>query len=51
MARFLQIVTGRPKAESPTQEMLRDVPFILILLSWILWVVVAVYQIRPTVTP
>ncbi|MCU0654679.1 MAG: decaprenyl-phosphate phosphoribosyltransferase [Polyangiaceae bacterium] len=51
MARFLQIVTGRPKAESPTQEMLRDVPFILILLSWVLWVMVTIYQIRPAVQP
>lgn len=51
MARFLQIVTGRPKAESPTQEMLRDVPFILILLGWVLWVMVTVYQLRPTVGP
>lgn len=51
MARFLQIVTGRPKAESPTQEMLRDVPFILILLSWVLWVMVTIYKIRPTVAP
>lgn len=49
MGRFLQLVTGRPRAESPTQEMLSDVPFILILLSWVLWVVVIVYQIRSTV--
>lgn len=51
MARFLQIVTGRPKAESPTQEMLRDVPFILVLLGWVVWVMVTVYQIRPMVEP
>lgn len=51
MVRFLQLVTGRPKSESPTQEMLRDVPFILILVSWVLWVMVTVYQLRPTVTP
>jgi decaprenyl-phosphate phosphoribosyltransferase len=51
MFRFLQLVRSRPKAESPTQEMLRDVPFILILVFWVLWVVVIVYQLRPTVQP
>jgi 4-hydroxybenzoate polyprenyltransferase len=32
--RFMELVVGRPKAESPTQEMLRDVPFILNLVLW-----------------
>ncbi len=49
MGRFLQLVTGRPSAESPTQEMLRDVPFVLILLGWVGWVLVTIYQIRPGV--
>jgi len=52
MVRFLQLVTaqpapGRPKSESPTQEMLRDVPFILILVSWVAFVLVIIYQLRP----
>ena len=47
MARFFQLVTSRPKAESPTQEMLRDVPFILNLVAWVFWVLVTVYQLRP----
>ncbi|RYE78984.1 MAG: decaprenyl-phosphate phosphoribosyltransferase, partial [Myxococcales bacterium] len=47
MGRFLQLVTGRPSAESPTQEMLRDVPFVLILVGWVIWVLVIIYQIRP----
>jgi 4-hydroxybenzoate polyprenyltransferase len=32
--RFMELVVGRPKAESPTQEMLRDVPFMLNLVLW-----------------
>lgn len=46
--RFLQLVRNSPKAESPTQEMLRDVPFILNLVFWVIWVLVVVYQLRPT---
>lgn len=48
VARFLQLVRGRPKAESPTQEMLRDVPFMLNLVIWIIEVIVFVYRLRPT---
>jgi 4-hydroxybenzoate polyprenyltransferase len=33
--RFMELVVGRPKAESPTQEMLRDVPFMLNLILWV----------------
>lgn len=51
MFRFLQLVRSRPKSESPTQEMLRDVPFILNLVFWVAWVLFIVYQLRPTVTP
>jgi decaprenyl-phosphate phosphoribosyltransferase len=44
--RFLQLVAGRPKAESPTQEMLRDVPFVLNLVLWVLEVIAFVYNVR-----
>lgn len=50
MGRFLQLVTSRPKAESPTQEMLRDVPFVLNLVAWVVVVIVIVYALRPSVT-
>jgi decaprenyl-phosphate phosphoribosyltransferase len=52
--RFLQLVSGRAgrglKAESPTQEMLRDVPFVLNLVVWMVVVVAIVYQLRPNAT-
>ena len=51
MGRFLQLVSGRAgrglRAESPTQEILRDVPFIINLMLWVIVVVVIVYQLRP----
>ena len=50
--RFLQLVSGKAgrglKAESPTQEMLRDVPFVLNLVVWVVVVVAIVYQLRPS---
>lgn len=46
--RFLQLVRGSPKAESPTQEMLADTPFVLNVVIWIIEVVVIVYRLRPT---
>lgn len=46
--RFLQIVRSRPKAESPTQEMLADTPFVLNVVVWVIEVVVIVYHLRPT---
>ena len=46
--RFLQIVRSRPKAESPTQEMLSDTPFVLNVVIWIIEIVVIVYRLRPT---
>jgi 4-hydroxybenzoate polyprenyltransferase len=50
--RFLQLVSGRAgrglRAESPTQEMLRDVPFVLNLVVWVIVVVAIVYQLRPS---
>jgi 4-hydroxybenzoate polyprenyltransferase len=45
--RFLQIVRHRPRAESPTQEILRDGPFVAILLFWVGLVMWVVYQLRP----
>lgn len=45
--RFLQLVAGRPKAESPTQEILRDTPFMMNLVLWIAEVMVIVYHLRP----
>lgn len=47
--RFVQLVAGRPKAESPTQEMLRDVPFVLNLVVWVVIVIAIVYRLRPGV--
>jgi 4-hydroxybenzoate polyprenyltransferase len=46
--RFLELVGGRPKAESPTQEMLRDTPFVLNLVLWVIEVVTIVYRLRPS---
>jgi 4-hydroxybenzoate polyprenyltransferase len=50
--RFVQIVLGRAgrgvRAESPTQEMLRDVPFVLNLVLWVAVVVALVYKLRPS---
>ena len=51
IVRFLFLVSGRAgrglKAESPTQEMLRDVPFVLNLVLWGAVVVAVVYRLRP----
>ena len=51
VGRFLMLVSGRAgrgrKAESPTQEMLSDVPFVLNLVGWVAVVVAIVYQLRP----
>jgi 4-hydroxybenzoate polyprenyltransferase len=50
--RFLFLVSGRAgrglKAESPTQEMLRDVPFVINLMLWVAVVVAIVYRLRPS---
>jgi decaprenyl-phosphate phosphoribosyltransferase len=52
IGRFLFLVSGRAgrgiKAESPTQEMLRDVPFVLNLVLWVIVVVAIVYRLRPS---
>jgi hypothetical protein len=51
IGRFLRLVSGRAgrglRAESPTQEMLRDVPFVLNLVLWVAVVVAIVYKLRP----
>lgn len=51
IVRFLMLVAGRAgrglRAESPTQEMLRDVPFVLNLVAYGIVVVAIVYQLRP----
>jgi 4-hydroxybenzoate polyprenyltransferase len=50
--RFLLIVSGRAgkglRAESPTQEMLTDVPLVLSVVIWAVVVVAIVYQLKPT---
>jgi 4-hydroxybenzoate polyprenyltransferase len=51
LGRFLMLVSGHAgrglRAESPTQEMLRDVPFVLNLVAWVIVVVAVVYRLRP----
>jgi 4-hydroxybenzoate polyprenyltransferase len=51
IVRFLFLVSGRAgrgiRAESPTQEMLRDVPFVLNLVLWVAVVVAIVYKLKP----
>lgn len=44
--RFLQLVVGRPKSESPTQEMLRDVPFVLNFVMWTIVMIALLYNVR-----
>jgi cytochrome bd-type quinol oxidase subunit 2 len=46
--RFVWLIQKRPDAESPTQEMLRDVPFVLNLVIWIAEVIAIIYRLRPT---
>jgi 4-hydroxybenzoate polyprenyltransferase len=45
--RFLHIVRHRPNAESPTQEMLSDGPFITTVLGWAGLVMWVVYKLSP----
>lgn len=46
--RFVHIVRYRPKAESPTQEMLSDGPMVAIVLLWIGVVLWLVYHLQPS---
>lgn len=48
VGRFLQLISSRPKSESPTQEMLRDGPFVGIVLLWVILVLAVVYRLRPS---
>jgi 4-hydroxybenzoate polyprenyltransferase len=49
--RFLMLVSGKAgagkRAESPTQDMLRDMPFVLNLVLWVVVVVAVVYRLHP----
>jgi len=47
VVRFLQLVASRPKSESPTQEILRDVPFMMNLMLYAGEIIVMVYKLRP----
>ena len=46
--RFIFLVRHRHDAESPTQEMLKDGPFVGIVLMWVMLVMWMVYNLRPT---
>ena len=46
--RFLFLVRHRPKAESPTQEMLKDGPFVAAVLLWVMVVLWIVYNLQPS---
>jgi decaprenyl-phosphate phosphoribosyltransferase len=48
--RFVHIVRHRPHAESPTQEMLKDGPFVLSVLLWAALVMWVVYKLQPGLT-
>jgi 4-hydroxybenzoate polyprenyltransferase len=47
MGRFLYLMRSRPRSESPTQEMLKDGPFVAILLFWAVLVMWVVYHLQP----
>lgn len=46
--RFVFLVRNRPKSESPTQEMIKDGPFVAIVLFWVGLVMWVVYNLRPS---
>jgi decaprenyl-phosphate phosphoribosyltransferase len=48
VVRFLQLMRSRHRAESPTQEMLRDTPFVLNVIVWVVLVFVLVYKLKPS---
>jgi 4-hydroxybenzoate polyprenyltransferase len=48
IGRFVTLVRNRPRAESPTQEILRDGPFVGIVLLWVILVMWMVYHLRPS---
>lgn len=51
IVRFLMLVSGKAgrgqKAESPTQEMLSDVPFVLNVVLWVFAILAIIYRLRP----
>lgn len=47
IARFVKLLRSRD-GESPTDAMLRDVPFVVTVLGWAVLVVTIIYQLRPT---
>jgi decaprenyl-phosphate phosphoribosyltransferase len=46
VGRYLMLVSSRPKAESPTEEMLRDPLFLANLVVWVAAVVAIIYHAR-----
>jgi 4-hydroxybenzoate polyprenyltransferase len=47
IGRFVRLLDSE-SGESPTDAMLRDVPFVLTLVSWAALILVLVYRLRPT---
>src|SRR5262249_45459537 len=51
IARFLYLVSGRGggglKSQSPTPQVLSDVPFVLNLVLWVIAILAIVYRLRP----
>lgn len=47
VTRFLYLVSHRPNSESPTQEMLRDGPFVGIVMGWVIVMIWIVYNLKP----
>lgn len=47
VSRFLYLVSHRPDAESPTQEMLRDGTFVGIVMGWVIVMIWIVYNLKP----
>jgi decaprenyl-phosphate phosphoribosyltransferase len=47
IGRFMWLVRARPRAESPTHEMLRDGPFVAIVFGWVGVVMWILYKLGP----
>jgi 4-hydroxybenzoate polyprenyltransferase len=45
IARFIYLVTTRHEAESPTEEMLRDIPFMLNFVAWLVVTALLLYGV------
>lgn len=48
VVRFRMLIAARPGSDSPTEEMLRDVPFVLNLVAWMTEMVFCLYGLMPT---